>query len=185
MRKRPRSRAETKQKTREALIAAGIAEFTDHGFDTSLDAICARAQLTRGAFYVHFADREAFIVAVMQHVLGGFVAALTRAPDKLDVRMTIRLFLAAVRARAPIVHGASGLRFHQLVEACRRSQTIGDTYRGLLVTGRDRIAAALQPERRGLAEVLLVTALGLLVAADLELDVDLDALERELISGAR
>ena len=54
-----RRRRETKQETREALISAALAEFAEHGFDApSLDAICARAGYTRGAFYVHFRDRS-------------------------------------------------------------------------------------------------------------------------------
>jgi len=39
----------------------------------SLDDICDRAGFTRGAFYVHFADREALLVAVMDHVGESFV----------------------------------------------------------------------------------------------------------------
>jgi AcrR family transcriptional regulator len=41
-----------KQETREAVIRAGMAAFTEEGVDLpSLDAICARAGFTRGAFY--------------------------------------------------------------------------------------------------------------------------------------
>jgi len=78
-RKAPKTRAEKKQRTRAALIAAGLAEISEHGLEASLDAICARAGLTRGAFYVHFADREAFLIAFMNEVLGRFVASLTHA----------------------------------------------------------------------------------------------------------
>src|SRR5258706_2110929 len=125
-----KTRAETKQATRKTLIRAGIAEFSRHGFDVSLEQICARAKLTRGAFYVHFADRDAFIVAVMQDVLGTFVTALTGlAPAVPDLERAIDFFFAAVVARAPIVTGASGLRVYHLLEACPRSQAIGETYR--------------------------------------------------------
>ncbi len=56
--KKPVSRDETKQRTRDALIQAGLELFTEQGLDVpSLDAICDRAGFTRGAFYVHFADR--------------------------------------------------------------------------------------------------------------------------------
>ena len=61
-----RRRALTKRETRAALLDAGLAEFAAHGLDTpSLDAICARAGFTRGAFYVHFKDREDFVVAII------------------------------------------------------------------------------------------------------------------------
>ena len=64
-----RPREATKLETREALVSAGLAEFAEHGLDTpSLDAICARAGFTRGAFYVHFRGREDFLDAVMKRV---------------------------------------------------------------------------------------------------------------------
>src|SRR5437762_9701457 len=142
---RPRkTRAETAQETRSTLIRAGIAEFSRHGFDASLDSICARAKLTRGAFYVHFADRDAFIVAVMQDVLGTFVQTITGAqPATASTRAAIEVFFAAAGARAPVVRGAAGLRFHHLMEACRRTKVIGDTYRGLLGMGRDQLASVV------------------------------------------
>ena len=60
----------TKQETREALLRAGMELFAEQGLDVpSLDALCARAGFTRGAFYVHFADREEFIVAVMERIV--------------------------------------------------------------------------------------------------------------------
>ncbi|HEY2734997.1 MAG TPA: TetR/AcrR family transcriptional regulator [Polyangiales bacterium] len=69
-----KSRELAKQETRDALIRAGIAVFTKEGVDLpSLDAICARAGFTRGAFYVHFKDREAFFAAVVDQVLQDFV----------------------------------------------------------------------------------------------------------------
>src|SRR5258706_9798956 len=185
MRKPPKTRAETAQATRKALIRAGIAEFSRQGFDASLDSICARAKLTRGAFYVHFADRDAFIVAVMQHVLGTFVSAITGAqPATASTAAAIEVFFAAARADAPVVRGAAGLRFHHLIEACRRTQVIGDTYRGLLRMGRDQLASVVVADQdRGdlrddvaapaLADLMLVAALGVIAALELELPIDI------------
>lgn len=184
MSKPAKTRAETAQATRTALIRAGIAEFARHGFEASLDSICARAKLTRGAFYVHFADRDAFIVAVMQHVLGTFVSALTGArPATASTAAAIEMFFAAAHARAPVVRGAAGLRFHHLMEACRRTKVIGDTYRGLLGMGRDQLASLVVADQgrgdlRGdvaapaLAELMVVAALGVIAALELELPID-------------
>ena len=61
-----KSREVSKQETRQALLEAGLAEIIEHGWETpSLDAICARAGYTRGAFYVHFQDRDEFETAVL------------------------------------------------------------------------------------------------------------------------
>jgi AcrR family transcriptional regulator len=49
-----------KRETREALLRAAMDEFAEKGRDLpSLDASCARAGFTRGAFYVHFATAKA------------------------------------------------------------------------------------------------------------------------------
>jgi TetR/AcrR family transcriptional regulator, transcriptional repressor for nem operon len=69
-----KARELAKQETREALVRAGMAVFTEEGVDLpSLDAICARAGFTRGAFYVHFKDREDFFAAVADHALKDFI----------------------------------------------------------------------------------------------------------------
>ena len=183
-RKSPKPRAESKRATRDALLAAGIHEFANRGFDASLDSICARAKLTRGAFYVHFADRDAFVVAVMQHVLGTFVSGLT-AVRTAGVDSTIRMFVAAARARSPVIRGGAGLRFHHLMEACRRSKTIGDTYRGLLMMARDQLGALVASDQRAgavrdepvapaLADVMVVVALGLIAVLELDVPIDVE-----------
>jgi AcrR family transcriptional regulator len=185
-----RTREQTKQKTRIALIGAGIHEFARHGFDVSLDTICARAKLTRGAFYVHFADRDAFIVAVMQHVLGGFVTALTGA--NFDLATSIKLFVMAVRTKAPVVTGGAGLRFHHVLEACRRSRPIGDAYREVVATARAIIVAAIARDQEAkkirsdrdpeaLADLMTVIALGVLASGEIDLPIDLDRLERAML----
>src|SRR5258706_10830887 len=185
---RPRPRTESMQATRGALIEAALEEFASRGLDASLDAICARAKLTRGALYVHFADRDALIVAVMEHVLGRFVELLTAARfDTGGVERAMQLFIAAAEARSPAVHGGRALRFFHLMDACHRSQTVGDAYRGLIVNGRDGIAEGVardQTARRirtdvaphALAEYLVVVALGIVAALELELPIDLSRL---------
>src|SRR5688500_7521180 len=75
-------REQAKAETREALTMAALAEFAEHGLDTpSLDAICARAGYTRGAFYVHFKDRDDLIAAVMEHVTSAFIDAMIATGD--------------------------------------------------------------------------------------------------------
>src|SRR4051794_38148701 len=107
-----RSRDDAKRETREALIAAGVSVFSEEGLDTpSLDSICARAGYTRGAFYVHFKDRDDFIMAVMSEALSSFIDAIIATGDAaLDLQKTIDTFVGAVKAGAfPIRHG---IHFH-------------------------------------------------------------------------
>ncbi len=193
--KRPRTRAETKQATRSALIEAGVAELGRSGLEASLDAICKRAKLTRGAFYVHFADREDFIVAVMEHVLGGFVAALGAiGPELGGVDRIIKLYFVAAEARVPAVAGGSALRLQHLLDACRRSPRLGAAYRGLIVAARDRLATAIAADRattappQATADLMVIAALGIAAMFELELPIDLPRLGATMsrvISGVR
>ena len=183
-----RPRAETKQATHAALIAAGIEEFSEHGLDASLDAICARAKLTRGAFYVHFADRDSFIVAVMNHVLGGFITELTgRGAELGSVERGVRLFFAAAEARDPVVHAGRGLRFSHLMDACRRIPQIGEAYRRLITVGRAQLAAGLASDQAAdrtradlapdaIADLMTVMVLGVVAALELEIPLDMPRL---------
>lgn len=185
-RRKAKSRAESKKATRIALIEAGLAEMDGQGLDASLDSICERAGLTRGAFYVHFADRDAFIVAVMEHVLGGFVAGLAPVVGQTGgVEKMIQTYFAAVAARLPIVTGGTGLRMHHLLDACRRSKKIGDAYRQLLGAARDRLATLLavdQMARRvrddvaatALADFMVIAGLGIPAMLELGLDTSMD-----------
>lgn len=159
------TREETKQRTREALITAALELFAEDGLDTpSLDAICDRAGYTRGAFYVHFADRDALLVAVMEKVgeavLAGVfeqlgqVATAERRPDASLLAVAAQRFVGAIASgayplMAPPAHAAKGrgtgatgpqIRFHQLLDACARSPVVRDRYRGLLEASIARLA---------------------------------------------
>jgi AcrR family transcriptional regulator len=192
------SRAETKEATRLALIAAGLEEFATRGLDASLDTICARANLTRGAFYVHFADRDAFILAVMNHVLGGFTTVLTAARAEVGaVERALELFFTAARARAPEIHAGRSLRFFHLMDACHRSKQLGDAYRALILGARDKLVEGIAVDQAAgrvrddvdapaLADFMTITALGVVAMFELELQLDvarLGATSRAVISG--
>ena len=107
-----RARELSKQETREALLRAAMAEFAQHGLDApSLDAICARAGFTRGAFYVHFRDREDLVAAVMERVLGAFLdAVVARGEDERGLAATVERFAAAVSAQREARHAAQRRR---------------------------------------------------------------------------
>lgn len=148
-------RDETKQKTREALVRAALELFTEQGLDTpSLDAICDRAGYTRGAFYVHFADREELLVAVMDHVGEAFLASVFAGLSADDhrharkhgaIRTVAERFLRAVEAGTyPLMRAEGGrpmIRMHQLLEACARSPVVRERYKGLVEASIASIAA--------------------------------------------
>jgi AcrR family transcriptional regulator len=195
-RRRParRSRDLTKRETREALLEAGLAEFAEHGLDMpSLDGICARAGYTRGAFYVHFRDRDDFIVAATEHVLGRLFGAVISTGDQAhDLERTVSRFMGAVGAEAGALQSRrragplAGLQFHRLLEACARSPKIRTRVVLLLQQAAGRLAQAaaagqaMHTVRRDVdpdqvAMVLVGAAMGLLASVELGLPIDFEA----------
>ena len=151
----PSNRPVGKRETREALIQAGMAELAEKGLqEPSLDAICARAGYTRGAFYVHFEDREDFIAAVMERVLGGFLDAIIATGSREhDLAQTVTRFTDDVaRWRRgdqgallgfPVPGAARAIQFHRLIEACTLSPRIRERWVALVREAIERVAKAV------------------------------------------
>ncbi|HEY6461618.1 MAG TPA: TetR/AcrR family transcriptional regulator [Polyangiaceae bacterium] len=179
-------REETKQETREALVAAAGVEMAEKGIDgASLDAICARAGFTRGAFYVHFENREELVVAVVERHLKGFydrVIAANDAPE--DLERTIAQYVAAIIASAPTVRGRKNWRYHHTLAACARSAVLRERYASLQSDAMARVRqAAAAGQREGtvrddvraeaMAELLVLLTMGIDAAFDAGVPFDL------------
>lgn len=169
-------RERTKAETRAALIEAAMAEFATHGLvSPSLDAICARAGFTRGAFYVHFRDREDLVAAVMERALGAFLDAIIATGEQAhDLERTVRRFEEAVSgiallraARRPRGKRAAppGVPFHRILEACERSPEIRDRFVALLGEAAERVAktAAAGQSAASVRDDVPAQALGVLL----------------------
>jgi TetR/AcrR family transcriptional regulator, transcriptional repressor for nem operon len=167
-------------------VRAGIELVARDGLDgPSLDAICARAGYTRGAFYGHFADRDEFLVAVMDEVGRRFLDAVLSAAAgaQEDLMAVAARFLAALgRGDYPLA-GKRGVKPHQLLAACARSPRIRARYVALVEDAIRRVAEVIgrDQQRRGLrrdldpeqlARLLLAVVIG--AHTMLELDIDLD-----------
>lgn len=201
-RRQPRRRAATKEETRAALIAAALAEFAEHGLDApSLDAICARAGYTRGAFYVHFRDRTELMAAAVEHAMSGFLdAVLAKDDGARELERTIERFAAAVvETLAPPARGAArtiplpaGVPFTRILDAVTRSPALRARFSAVLVravAGIAEVAAHGQRARTvrpdvetgALGAVLVTLALGVLVAVDVGLAFDPAALRATVV----
>jgi len=194
MSERRQGREVGKEETREALLLAGLAEFSERGLDApSLDSICARAGYTRGAFYVHFRDREEFVVAAMERVLGPFLdAVVARGEEAHDLARTVERFVAALAGMAQLVGSRDAglaprvLPLHRLLDACERSPRLAERFRWIV---REAMARVEKSTRRGqgegevrgdvdpsqLGSVLVSLALGAIVALELGISFDLQA----------
>lgn len=202
----PSARERAKAETREALLQAAVAEFSAHGLDApSLDAICARAGFTRGAFYVHFRDRDELVVAVMERAFGAFLDAIVpTGAEAHDLERTVRRYAdatqgllqlrarnseaGALRARAgePGASLATGVPLHRILEACERSPALRARFVALLGDAAERVARTAAAGQRGgavrgdvsaaaIGPLLVTLALGFLAAIDAGAPVDAPA----------
>jgi AcrR family transcriptional regulator len=174
------TREDSKAETREALLVAGLAEIAERGLDApSLDSICARAGFTRGAFYVHFRDRDDFLVAVMERFLVAFLnAVIARGDEARDLEETITRFAGVLGLGLE-----RAVPFHRLLEVCSRVPDLGERFAKLLDEAGRRVAgAAAEGQRAGTVrgdldpaatgQLLLALALGAITALDAGLEVD-------------
>ncbi|HUJ60687.1 MAG TPA: helix-turn-helix domain-containing protein [Kofleriaceae bacterium] len=172
----------TKPATRDALVAAATTEFAEHGLDASLDAICARAGFTRGAFYVHFRDRDDLMVAVLDRVL--LRQQETLLPEGGgDLASTIVRFVAMVAAGEGVTSGTPAWRIRHTLSACARVPALRARYIALQRRAAARVAATTARGQRdgrvrrdvdasAIGELLVVLSLGLSAAIDAGIPLD-------------
>lgn len=181
----PKSKQAKSEATRAALIEAGIALFGAQGLDApSLDAICARAGFTRGAFYVHFADREDFLVAVMDRVGWAFLEQVfPPSRQSEDLAAAVLRFVQAMAEGSYPLTRPGGVRPHQLLQACARSARVRERYVALVAASIARVEGLVRegqgqglvrPDVRpeDVARLLLAVVIG--AQSMLELGVALD-----------
>jgi AcrR family transcriptional regulator len=187
------ARAESAAQTREALIDAAMELFAEQGLTgPSLDAICAHAGYTRGAFYVHFKTRDDLIVAVTEKVMGTFIDAIIASGEAgADLTTIVQTFSHAVQSGAFPFRGQ--VRPHQILEACARSPKLHAKYLELLAHARQRLVSTIERGQEAgtvrrdvrpdsVAQLLLAVVLGVEVAAELDLPYDAAAVGADLLA---
>jgi AcrR family transcriptional regulator len=96
-------RARFSASTKRALVDVAEELFTEHGYTaTSLDAIVAGADVTKGALYHHFSGKQAIFEAAFERVESRATAGISRATDGHQdpwekAQAGLRAFLAAVQ----------------------------------------------------------------------------------------
>jgi TetR/AcrR family transcriptional regulator, transcriptional repressor for nem operon len=184
-------REQSKSQTRQAIIEAAVACFSEAGLDSpSLDSICARAGCTRGAFYVHFKNRDALIAAAMAERRGAVLSTmLSGPPGSLSIPELLNQFGLAVESGAFPIAGA--VRSGELLAACRRSRTVQKTQVRLLKetlqllkqhAAAGRKSGTLRPDMQDteLATLLLVLEAGTELLLDFSVPLDFGAAARAL-----
>jgi AcrR family transcriptional regulator len=186
-------RQTAKQRTRRALVNAGVELISAQGIDgPSLDAICEHAGYTRGAFYVHFSDRDDFLVAVMEQVGRPVLDALLAESEGDDLGALAQRFAHAfVDGRYPLGPGGA-VRPHQLLQACARSERVRAMYVSLVSDAIARMGAAVKRSQHResvradvaadeVASLLMAIIIGAQTMVDLGAPLDLAALTRSVM----
>ncbi len=181
-----RAREAAKQETRAALIRAATEVFSKKGIDASLDEICAHAGYTRGAFYVHFKNRDELAAAVMERVGQGVLDTLLGTDEAQPIEnlgdLVNRFIKALISGDYPLTRNG-GVRPYQLLDACARSSAIRDQYMEHVRASMDRLGGICQrlqtqgeirnditPQQLGFWLVTLVIGLHTLYDLDMEID---------------
>lgn len=78
-----------------------MAEFALHGYEAArIDAIAARAGLSKGGFYAHFDSKEALFGALLRHVLALPTIEITSLPaEAKDLRSALEQLVELLTAR--------------------------------------------------------------------------------------
>lgn len=84
-----------KDQTRQRIIDVASQLFKEHGIDaTGLATIMHGADLTNGAFYAHFASKEALVEAVIAHEIQQQIESFQKAPKDISgVRAIVAMYL--------------------------------------------------------------------------------------------
>ena len=149
-------RAQFSATTRRALVDVAERLFTEHGYAaTSLDAVVAGAEVTKGALYHHYSGKQALFEAVFEKVESAGAAqvqsALTGDGDPWERAMAgLRAFLDVVRqpsySRIVIQDGPSVLGHERFREQEERStfDYVLDIVRAVLAAGEWDVDAGME-----------------------------------------
>jgi AcrR family transcriptional regulator len=84
-----------KAKSRAALLRAGMRSMKVNGFNgVGVDGLAAAAEVTSGAFYSNFANKEAMLEAIVEAGVGEPLLSDTETGTRADQRARLKTFLA-------------------------------------------------------------------------------------------
>jgi len=118
-------KGDKRQRTRAALVEAAAAIIAEKGFDrASLDEICARAGMTRGAFHGNFKSRdELFLAVVDSHLRPVSADFQPGASFRTQMRILGQAVADEARRRAPMAAAAAAFQLYMLTNPEARART--------------------------------------------------------------
>jgi len=113
-----------RQRTRAKLVAAAAAVIGERGFErTSLDAVAARAGMTRGAIYGNFKDKEALFLAVVAERWAPILPAVAPGAGFAETMTALgEAVVAALPERRAAAIGAASFQLYALTHPQMRAR---------------------------------------------------------------
>lgn len=151
--------------TRRLLLEAALETFAAGGYEaTTVDALAAAAGFTKGAYYVHFSDKEAVLVALFDAWAGrrrgewlGLTEALAAGPEALIQALTGFLYREAADSRWRALELEIRAQAARLPALGSRLAAVEEEWRqALTATFGPSLAAAILELRAGLVAVSVV-----------------------------
>lgn len=182
--------------TRKALIVAAVNEFAEKGYKAaSVNAICANAKFSRGAYYFHFSSKEDLLLEAMKFVLEEFYEKLSARSgldlwfEKLSALVMPRIEAGSIDDPPTFVRTFTGMPFHRMIAACDELGSVRRLFAELeggahVALGRNvrrqqEIGAVRKDvDHVHLAELLVVLGIGMVAAAELGFEYDPAAVSR-------
>lgn len=143
-------RERKKQRTRDALVAAGMRLFAEHGFQAVTVAdISAQADIAPRTFHRYFPDKVELLFAPDDELRRTVAAALQEAPPGVEPVTVVRSVLAAVAEHMPgshaelvvrerLIRQAPGLRDRDLAKRAALEELVAEHLAERLGVGVDQ-----------------------------------------------
>lgn len=161
----------------------------------SIESICSRAGYTRGAFYVHFQDRDEFDVAILQWVLDDIVRSLFVVTEEgtTSVGDVVRRFKRALEAgEMPDVRQNVRAGYLAILRELRSRPAVRRRHAELMMGIHRRLEEQIADEQRAgslrddvdaahMAMLLLLTAIGAIMWDDVDIPVENEVLGEALV----
>ena len=137
-------------RTRQAILDAAAAEFSRHGYaGTGLGVIVARAELTKGALFHHFPDKQALATAWIGEHQGNSIKELWVAPlQAMDSLDALRAFCRA-RCLELRPGDATSALVALTAETSASAPVLGAALAAVLAAWREAVAALLERGKSG------------------------------------
>ncbi|OBI12576.1 hypothetical protein A5712_07170 [Mycobacterium sp. E2327] len=153
--------ADQKVKARAALLRAGTRSMKVAGFNgIGVDGLAAAADVTSGAFYSNFANKEAMLEAIIEAAVGEPFLSDTESGSKTERRSKLKSFLAEYLSTYHVENPGDGCVMPTLsADVARAGVSTREAYEHKITALAQRVADVLDGadrERRAWSVVALM-----------------------------